>query len=70
LSAKEHGLDTVIAVNLVGYPDVLRKELGIPNELMIVMGIALGYADRDAQANQRPKSTRRALEDAVHYFGV
>jgi nitroreductase len=70
LAAKEYGLDTVIAVNLVGYPEVLRKELGISDSLQIVMGIALGYADLQAQANQRPKSTRRTLSDAVHYHGV
>ncbi len=68
LAAKEYGLDTVAAVSLVAYPDVLRKELGVPDELEFVLGLALGYASEEAAA--RPRSTRRSIADAVHFKGI
>ena len=66
LAAQEHGVDSAIAINLVVYPDILRKELAIPDNLAIVIGIALGYPD-SADPEDPFRSVRRSLEDAVRF---
>jgi nitroreductase len=68
LAAQDHGVDSAIAINLVVYPDLLRHELDIPRELLIVIGIALGYAD-PADPEDAFRSTRRPLSDAVRFIG-
>lgn len=63
LSAKARGVDSVPAYNLVKYPDILRKELNIPQTDAIAIGIALGYPANVALNDFR--STRRCLEDIL-----
>ena len=69
LAAQDHGVDSAIAINLVVYPDMLRNELGIPRELLIVIGIALGYPDAE-DAEDAFRSARRPLSDAVRFVGI
>jgi nitroreductase len=69
LAALEHGVESAIAINLVVYPDVLREELSIPENLLVVMGIALGYADADDPEDSF-RSVRRPLADAVRFAGL
>jgi nitroreductase len=69
LAAQDHGVDSAIAINLVVYPDVLREELGIPRELTIVIGIALGYPD-PTDPEDAFRSVRRPLADAVRFTGI
>ena len=68
LAAQDHGVDSAPAVNLVIYPDLIRAELEIPGEYMILFGIALGYRDPDHDAN-RYRSPRRPVEDFVRLAG-
>ena len=69
LAAQDHGVESAIAINLVVYPDVLRTELGIPRELLVVIGIALGYADAQGPEDSF-RSERRPLSEAVRFVGV
>ena len=69
LAAQDHGVDSAIAINLVIYPDVLRDELQIPRDLLIVIGIALGYVDPDGPEDAF-RSARRPLGDAVRFVGI
>jgi nitroreductase len=69
LAAQDHGVDSAIAINLVVYPDLLRDELDIPRELLIVIGIALGHADAD-DPEEAFRSARRPLGDAVRFVGI
>jgi nitroreductase len=69
LAAQKHGVESAIAINLVIYPDVLRAELRIPENFAIVIGIALGYADR-RDPEDPFRSARRSLDDAVRFVGV
>ncbi len=69
LAAQDHGVDSAIAINLVVYPDLLRDELGIPRELLIVIGIALGYPDA-GDPEDAFHSARRPLTDAVRFIGI
>ena len=43
LAAYNYGVGSIIATSFVLHPDVLRKELEIPDDLQIVTGIGLGY---------------------------
>ena len=52
LAARHFGLDSAAAVTLVAHPDLIRKELKIPDDLLIVIGIALGYADAEHPQNR------------------
>ena len=66
LAAQDRGVDSAVAVNLVVYPDLVRAELAIAEELLLLIGIALGYADpEDPECEFR--SARRTLEDAVRF---
>ncbi|NLM52501.1 MAG: nitroreductase [Firmicutes bacterium] len=47
LAAQHKGLNTIPAVMLVAYPELIREELKIPENLSIVIGIALGYGDQE-----------------------
>lgn len=67
LSATEQGLDTIPAINLVWFPQVIREELRIPENLKIAIGIAVGYADPSHGINAF-RSSRRAFDDAVRFF--
>ncbi|APR86791.1 Nitroreductase [Minicystis rosea] len=51
LTLTARGVGTCVAVSLAGYPEVLRRELGIPEELAILCGVAVGYADPDFPGN-------------------
>jgi nitroreductase len=69
LAAQEYGVDSAPAVNLVAYPKIIRKEIEIPDELSIVVGIALGYSDTESLQNTF-RSRRRPLDEVVRLNGV
>lgn len=66
LAAQHYGLNTIPALMLAGYPEIIRQELRIPEHLNIVIGIALGYGDPDNIQNKF-RSTRRPLEEFVKF---
>lgn len=68
LTAQEYGLDTAPAVMLVAYPESIRAEIGISEELLIIFGIALGYGDADHPQN-KVQSPRRVVEEVVRFKG-
>ena len=68
LAAQEYGLNTVPAVMLAGYPDLIRAELGIPAEFNIIIGIALGYGDQSTAENKFV-SPKRAVQDFARLTG-
>ena len=69
LAARHYGLDSAPAVTLAAHPDLIRKELKIPDDLSIIIGIALGYADAGHPQNQY-RTTRRTIQDAVTSMGM
>lgn len=69
LAAQEYGIDSAPAVNLVAYSKIIRKAIEIPDELRIVIGIALGYKDNDSPQNTFI-SSRRPLDEVVHLNGI
>jgi nitroreductase len=67
LAAVEKGLGTIPAINIVLYPDILRKELGIADSQKIVIGIAIGYVDHENAIN-RLHTSRSPLSETVRYI--
>jgi nitroreductase len=66
LAAVEQGLATIPAITLMLYPDVLRRELKIPDNLKLTIGIAIGYADKGNHINNFI-SGRSSLSETVRF---
>ena len=66
LAAQHFGVDSLIASAFVSQPDVLRKELEIPENLNIVIGVGLGYPNPDSIINTY-RSPRRPIQEVVRY---
>lgn len=69
LAAQHFGVDSATAVTLAAHPDLIRQELKIPDDLSIIIGIALGHADNDHPQN-RYRSPRRSVQEAVRFLGI
>jgi nitroreductase len=67
LAALEYGLGTCIEDQGVMYPDVVRKHCGIPDSDMIVIAIAIGYANPDFPAN-RLESPRESVDSVTTWL--
>jgi nitroreductase len=65
IASKSYGIDTFIASSFVSQPDILRKELGIPDDFNIITGIGLGYPNDNIINTYR--SPRRPISDVVRY---
>jgi nitroreductase len=52
LALTERDLGSCVEVSIAGYPEIVRAELEIPEELSILCGLAVGYADPDFAANR------------------
>jgi nitroreductase len=51
LALTARGLGTCVQVSIAGYPEIVREQLGIPPEMTILCGIAVGYPDPDFPIN-------------------
>jgi nitroreductase len=45
LALTERGLGTCVQVSIAAYPEILRAELELPDELTVLCGLAIGYPD-------------------------
>jgi nitroreductase len=52
LALTERGLGSCVEVSVTGYPEVIRAQLTISEELSILCGVAIGYPDPDFAANK------------------
>ncbi len=67
LLARARGLGTCPQASLGEFPDIIRSELNIPAEQIVVGGISLGYPDPDAPINEfQPE--RELLSEFVTYW--
>jgi nitroreductase len=51
LALTERGLGTCVQVSIAAYPDIIRAELGIPEEMTVLCGLAIGYPDDQFPGN-------------------
>jgi nitroreductase len=63
LAARGIGLDTCPQASLIDYSPVLREQLTIPEDQIVVCGLALGHADPS-----HPLSHHRTPREPVHSF--
>ena len=68
LLAVANGLGTIAQAMAVVYPDIIRKELGIPEEKVIALGIAIGYPDWTQPINQEHRG-RVSLDEITKFYG-
>ncbi|KAI1436120.1 oxidoreductase [Xylaria sp. CBS 124048] len=52
LALAERGVATIAQAAIVRYPDVVKKHLGIPDDMKVLLGMSVGYEDPNASANQ------------------
>jgi nitroreductase len=67
LLATEHGLGTIVAIQPVLYPDILRSELDIPDSKLMVIGIPIGYPVIDSPVNQL-HTGREPLDQTARFY--
>lgn len=51
LALTEHGIDSCVQVSTALYPEIAREQLGLPDELTVLCGLCIGYADPEFAAN-------------------
>ena len=51
LAARARGLHTCAEASIASYPDVVRRELSLTSDWVVICGMALGYADPEAIVN-------------------
>lgn len=64
-----HGIASCSMGSLRSYPDVVRAELGIPDEIGVLCGLCFGYEETSHPAN-RTRTTRAPLEENVTFREV
>ena len=67
LAAMEYGLGTIPAMTLTLFPEIIHKELQIPENLKVTIGIAIGYTDHENAINNFV-SARTAVSENVRIF--
>jgi len=61
------GIASCAQASLRVYPDVIRRELGIPDELRIMCGVSFGYEDLQTPAN-RTRQSREPITSNVTFL--
>lgn len=52
LALTERGLGSCVQVSIAAYPEILRAQLDIPEELTVLCGMSIGYPDPDFAGNR------------------
>jgi nitroreductase len=51
LALTARGIGSCVQVSIAGYPDVIREQLGVVEDLRILCGLSIGYPDPDFPGN-------------------
>lgn len=68
LLALDRGLGAIPQAQAVFYPDIVKAVLGIPDSKLMVVGIAIGYPDKQAAIN-KVRSDRAPLSQVARWYG-
>jgi len=68
IAAQEFNVGSATAVTLIAHPDLIHAELEIPNDLLIIIGIALGHDSKHPLNTYR--SPRRFIDEAIRFRGL
>lgn len=64
LAARALGVDSIAQAAIAAYPDIVRAELDVPQDRLILCAISFGYADPDHPANSF-RTERAAVDDIM-----
>jgi len=67
LAAVDLGLATCPQASIADYPEIVRSELGYPDNKILLCGMALGYEDNKAVINSY-RTTRENVASFTEYF--
>jgi nitroreductase len=67
LMAIEEGLATCPQAALGEYPEIVKQELGYPEDYIVMCGMALGYEDTEALVNSY-RTPREEVDSFTRYF--
>ena len=67
LAARGHGLETCPQASMAEYPDIVRGLLNLPASLLLVCGVAIGYADPHDPVNNY-RTEREPVERFTTWF--
>ncbi len=67
LLAENKGLGTCILAATIHYPEIAHRIFTIPDDKRIVIGIALGWPDKDAPVNQFTRE-RAPMEELIRWI--
>ena len=66
-AAQEKGVDSVPAYEAIKYPDIIRKYIKIGDDEDIVIGIALGYEDKE-NPSSKIKAKKLSVDELCHFY--
>ena len=66
LAARSLGVATVAQAALSSWPDIVREQLGLPADRLVVCGISFGFEDTSHRANKF-RTARAPLESVVQW---
>jgi nitroreductase len=66
LAIHDQGLGAVPQALTMAYPDLIRKELGIPSTISLLLSVPIGYPDPEAPVNQY-RSTRKGQDEYIRW---
>jgi len=69
LLAHNYGLGCCVQMQMIRWPDIIRELMNIPDSKKIVIGIAIGYPDRE-DIMRRYTSERVPVEEVVTWHGI
>ena len=69
LLARNYGLGTCIQLQMIVYPDIIRRLMDIPTSKKIVIGLSMGYPDEDQIINKYV-TERIPLDEMVTWHGI
>lgn len=67
VAARGFGLHSCPQAAFVDFPKLIPQRLGLPGDLQLICGMALGYADPEAPENAFTPA-RAALEETTHFL--
>ena len=67
LAAEEKGYSTITAASIVFFADRIREVIDVPDDIKLVVGIGIGYADENHPLN-KPESPRNSSEEFTRFF--
>jgi nitroreductase len=62
----ERGIGTCVQASIAGYPEVVKKELKLEDNLIVLVGVALGFED-ESQCLNKLKAKRDTWKQHVEF---